>query len=386
MNSIDYTAIAQVRNVAASNELTVTQNGNPIAFQFSPEDGSVQVPLSLQDGINTVSILARNAGGSDSKSVRITLANGNNATTNPSTEPADPNRIPRIIWVNPSGRMNNTSYSSTYRVQIRFENVTASSQIRFKLNGVNHVFGFDASTRTLETSIRPRTGDNYLFVEVNTSNGHAEDSAQLYHDLTSNSGAPLLNVLNPARRNSTVNQDRITLQAEVRNVSSNEEIEVIHNNNVVSFSYDPVTFRMTCPLQLTVGINPITITVTTPNGREQEQLVINYQPEPTPGQTESTPRSGGGQSPNRGSQIQEPQKKVEESKTPKTPTASQRPVKPTTTEPTTRPSQSATPKPTVKEPVRTAPPVNNAPSKPKADPSETPKPKMDKPAPKTGGE
>jgi hypothetical protein len=195
----------------------------------------------------------------------------------------------------------------------------------------------------------------------------------------------LLNVLNPARRNSTVNQDRITLQAEVRNVSSNEEIEVIHNNNVVNFTYDPVTFRMTCPLQLTVGINPITITVTTPNGREQEQLVINYQPESTPGQTESTPRSGG-QSPNRGSQNQEPQKKVEEGRTPKTPTSGQRPVKPATTEPTSRPSSSAPTKPTVKEPERTTPPTNSAPTKPKVEPSETPKPKMDKPAPKTGGE
>jgi len=214
----------------------------------------------------------------------------------------------------------------------------------------------------------------------------------------------LLNVLNPARRNTTVSSDRLTVLAEVRNVSSNEEMEVIHNNQVVNFTYDPVSFRLSCPLQLTVGINPVTITVTTPNGREQEQIAINYQPDTSAAQTESTPRSGG-QTPNRGGQNQIEERKVEDNRTPRTTPTNQRPVRTEPTEPTTRPSQSAPSRPVVKEPVKTSTPSNSQPSKPvvkepvrttpakpnqpvkpKVEPTETPKPKSEKPGAKSGGE
>lgn len=71
-----------VYNVTSSSEISVTDNGSPITFNYNNTTHEIDVPVNLSGGNNQVNISATTSFGSDSKQVALQLVSKNCGTPN----------------------------------------------------------------------------------------------------------------------------------------------------------------------------------------------------------------------------------------------------------------------------------------------------------------
>ncbi|HEY0029665.1 MAG TPA: hypothetical protein VGC65_02815 [Bacteroidia bacterium] len=269
------TVSANVLNVTSASQIAVSINGVPTtAFAYNAVSKKLSLTTSLIVGANVFTITATNASGSDSKSTSVFY-----------TAPLAP-----VVTISSpvTGMVTNLL---AYPVEGTVLNVTGSSQISVKINGVSTTaFTYSVSTKIISFNVPLTEGANTILVSATTPGG--SDSKTIV--ISYIAPPPLDTMRNPPGRGTsatsiggalapvkivfgysnlyTTNVAVLSVSAVVSNVAAQSDIVVKVNGLVVPFTYAVKT--ATFSANLNMGTNTITITGTNAVGSKTETLTV----------------------------------------------------------------------------------------------------------------
>lgn len=215
--------------------------------------------LRLQDGLNTVRIIARNECGIDEQTVQITYSSCTS---------------PLINLLNRTGTI--TVNEPVFSFNAKVENVTSKQSIQFKVNGVNSDFTYNLQTKKFQGSIALNPGVNNLkVIASNECGANAETITVEYVPCIE----PLVSYIQPAGTNTTVNTTTMLLKAFVQNVSSASQIQLKVNGVVRSGgTYNSSTKVFESTISLVDGENTIELKATNACASDIKTTKISKRP------------------------------------------------------------------------------------------------------------
>ncbi len=282
--------IATVLNVTSSSEISVKINGvSSSAFTFNSGTKQVSLNPSLNDGNNSIVITATNQGGEDSKTQTIIYRK-------PAATPK-----PVVTITSPAANPYTTS-TSLILVTATVLNVTSSSEISVKINGVSSsAFTFNSGTKQVSLNPNLNAGNNSIIITATNQAG--EDSKTqtiIYTPVTSKGGngnsnltqdskdmvstnvhtkisPPVVTITNPSTAVSNTSSFTYNVESTVLNVSgSNEIIVKVNGTTITNFNYNSQAKKVTFNATLVRGTNTITITGTNSVGTDSKTATINH--------------------------------------------------------------------------------------------------------------
>ncbi|MFN6037343.1 MAG: beta strand repeat-containing protein, partial [Bacteroidota bacterium] len=256
---------AFVQNVTQFNQVQVSLNGNSITnFLFNSSNGNVNFMANLNQGNNTITVSGTNQYGTDIKTINIYLSSGF------STIPA-----PIVTILNPPNP-GFTTTSSSFNFMANITGVTSSSQIAVKINGNNTSnFSFNSTNGALTLPSNLSPGSTSISITATNNSGSDTKSSNVI--FIQSGSPPVVTFLNPSSANYISNAASISVQAQVTNVSSSNDIQVYVNNSVVSnFTFNTITKFLTLPLTLSTSITSVTIVGSNAFGSDTKSIIINY--------------------------------------------------------------------------------------------------------------
>ncbi|MEL6865680.1 MAG: hypothetical protein AAFP19_14730, partial [Bacteroidota bacterium] len=228
---------AKITNITDKRAIRVSLNGKSVSrFSFS-SNGNLTAALTLKEGANTIKVIASNDDGKDEDAVRVTYR--------PAISPKPPT-------VNISApRNNSTTQKAKVDLKAKITNISDKRSIRVSLNGKTvSGFSFSSSSGNLTAALTLKEGANSIKVSVSNENGKDEDAVRVTYKpvVVPTATPPKVSISQPSN-NSTSKKARITLQAQVTNVSNKGDIQVSLNGKSTSaFSFNDKTNRLTATL------------------------------------------------------------------------------------------------------------------------------------------
>ncbi len=284
---------AKVLHVTSSSQITATLNGTNIPFTYSASTMELTLSASLISGGNIFTISANNSSGSDSKSTTIIY-------TAPVVLPA-----PVVTFTSPSG-VGGASSAAVYNVEATVLNVTSSSDIIVKLNGVTiTAFTYNSTSKQVKFNANLTIGNNTVVIAATNASGTDTKSVIIKYrqsitplnpdtlNSPADKGTP--NVHNPLISTSQVVSTVGTLPsivfgltnpystalplvevtAVVTGIVMQSDIEVKVNGVIVPFTYKIKTSTISFSANVNIGANSITVKATNSTGPKTEILTIN---------------------------------------------------------------------------------------------------------------
>jgi len=242
---------ATVTNVTQQNQVTMTNNGQPVSFTFNASNGAVTANLNLVVGTNIVTTTGTNPYGSDQESTTIIY------------QPVQSVQPPVVYFIDPSVSPYTTSNSS-FTINADVLNVDGAQNITFKQNGtVNQNFVYNAQTDDFQSTVVLNAGQNVFEIIGTNSAGSAQASTI---------------ITNPSVNPYESNSANFNLGATVLNVTQASQITVKLNNQNIQFNYNNTNNGVTANLNLQVGANTVIVTGTNADGTDSKQTTIIYRP------------------------------------------------------------------------------------------------------------
>jgi len=254
-----YLLEATITNVNNANEITVSnQNGANIPFNYIINQNKLQATVSLMPGANTFTITAQNNCGKEVKSITVNY--------NPCINPT-------IIITNPSSR-DMTVTSPSYVFSAIVQNVSNRQGISLFVNNTSiSNFTFNASTGQIQSNLLLNAGSNTIRVEALNNCGTISASTTIIYN---NCIVPQLQLINPSASGSTVSTSAINIKVNATGFMNRNEFTILHNG-VQILNYSMNNNMLDIPLQLSLGLNTITINGTNLCGSDATSFSITYQ-------------------------------------------------------------------------------------------------------------
>lgn len=246
-----YLLNATVLNATNTQEISLTQNGIAVNFNFT--GNQVSSALTLVPGNNTFVLKATRPCGSDTKTLIVMY---NNCVA------------PFINILNPSisGATVNTS-AITFRANV--VNANAAQEIVVKQN--NQVIPFNFANGIVEATTNLVSGLNTFSITSTNACGSDTKSVSItYVSCT----PPSIVISNPAATNSTVNYAQYAFKANVTGTTNTQSIGVKLNGQTVAFNL--ANGVLTANLSLNPAINSIIVSASNECGTDIETTTINY--------------------------------------------------------------------------------------------------------------
>ncbi len=259
----NYTVKAQVLNVTAQKQISVTHNGIAMPFNYNPTTKQVEFETSLNAGTNTVSINASNIGGSDTKSTTV-IYNEPKVVVNP----------PVISYIKPA-QPGVVVATQTYVVKAQVLNVTAQNQISVYYNGVPTVFSYSATTNQVAFLANLNAGSNSVSITANNVGGvDTKTTIVIYRQLKPAPVPPLVTITNPVNAATTSNLN-YNFKATVANLPTSAGLVVKFNGVIVAnYTYDG--FNVNYNAVLVQGNNTFEVTATNNDGTDTKTANVTY--------------------------------------------------------------------------------------------------------------
>ena len=254
-----YLLEATITNVNNANEITVSnQNGVNIPFNYIINQNKLQATVSLMPGANTFTITAQNNCGKEVKSITVNY--------NPCINPT-------IIITNPSSR-DITVTSPSYVFSAIVQNISNRQGISLFVNNTSiSNFTFNASTGLIQSNLLLNAGSNAIRVEALNNCGTISASTTIIYN---NCIVPQLQLINPSASGSTVSTSAINIKVNATGFMTRNEFTILHNGVQIS-NFTMNNNLLEIPLQLSLGLNTITINGTNLCGSDATSFTVNYQ-------------------------------------------------------------------------------------------------------------
>lgn len=266
---------ATVSNVTDKNDIDVIVNGRQIYdFRFNPKSGRLYTPETLNYGVNSISISARNACGADQQTSSITFQR---RTPQP----------PVVYFTNPASNPYTTT-ENRFNLAAKVFYVTSSQNVVFKQNGVvNTNFSFNPSTNDFTSYVVLQEGNNIFEITATNQDGTAVATTVIIYGRKTPCQNPVISFKQPARSPAYTNSSDYTLIGSVYNVSNRNQLSVtVNGQNVTNFTFNTTDKTISARLLLQKGNNTIVIKATNECGTTSETVSITYTPiettQPTP--------------------------------------------------------------------------------------------------------
>ena len=257
-NNNTYLLEANISNVNNANEITIiNQNGVNIPFNLINQN-KIQANVSLIPGANTFTITAQNNCGKDVKSITVNY--------NPCVNPT-------IIITNPSSR-DITVTSPSYVFSAIVQNISNRQEISLFVNNTSiSNFTFNPSTGQIQSNLLLNAGSNTIRVEALNNCGTISASTTIIYN---NCIVPQLQLINPSASGSTVSTSAINIKVNATGFLNRNEFTILHNG-VQILNYSMNNNVLDIPLQLSLGLNTITINGTNLCGSDATSFTVTYQ-------------------------------------------------------------------------------------------------------------
>ncbi len=257
---------ATILEVASKSDIRFQVNGQPSSsFNFSGT--SFTAPnIALRAGSNTISIMASNRQGRDSKSTVVIYQ--------------PPVQEPTVRITAPSSNPFNTQVQNA-TINATITNVSQKSDVGFSVNGrLVSNFRF-TGTSFVADNVALQAGNNTFTVTGSNASGTATATTTVIY--TPFVPRPTVSITNPATNPTRVVAPTLTVRATVQNVSNRNNVALTINGRAVTNFLLSGTSLQANGVTLNPGSNSIIVTATNSAGTASDTKVVLYQPRNTTG-------------------------------------------------------------------------------------------------------
>ena len=256
---------ATLSNVATKQNIKVIVNGiEQTNFTFNATTGALELGLAPINGSNSITITATNNCGSDVETIQFNYINCTGIS-------------PNVTFVSAGGTVNSSIYNLI--ASTLTSNVVASSQntnnstnqtITVTQNGSPIAFNQAAGLINAVTTLMP--GIN-TFVVTATSVSCGSDSETITVNYN-NCISPQITLIQPTTTGGTTNIGTLQFKASATNIVQSQNIQLVKNGQQIPFTFTNGLINAT--INLTNGINTITLSVNNACGNDAETFTVNY--------------------------------------------------------------------------------------------------------------
>ena len=262
MNGISYTTNQVnfkgfVSGVSSKNQITLSQNGNPISFNYDTRTSKFSGTMNLSIGSNTLLATVTNQCGSVNNSVSVSYTKSCPSPTVSITSPSN----------------GTTSTTGTILISGIANNINSQSELVVTVNGSIVNVNYNASTRKFTATAKAQSGNNLVRASVMNNCGEYEKSVSVSY--TKSCPSPTVSITSPGN-GSKLNTNKVTINGTALNVSQKSNIDIRINGSSVNFSYNASNNKFSATVTLKTGVNSIMVSVKTECGVDSEVVSVTY--------------------------------------------------------------------------------------------------------------
>jgi len=266
-SSVSATAVSSaaiagtVQGITSASGLVLKVNGNISPVTYNMVSQSFSATFTLQEGANTIQVIATNACGTTTSAVTINY-----------TRPLTP---PVVTILNP-GQNPFTSTQQSFTVTANIINIQNASQISYTVNGAaNTNFSFNPSTNAFTSNITLANGNNTFTITATNSDGtDSESTVIVYENIVPPCNIPAVTVTNPATASTTVTTPGFAISISTLNVTTQNQIVLKKNGTQIPATLSGNT--VTSSVTLTEGSNTFEIIATNDCGSANATFTVVY--------------------------------------------------------------------------------------------------------------
>ncbi len=259
---------ARLYNIKNKDQITFIFNGNLLSnfeYSFNSSTAKLTKQLSLNSGINSIQISAKNSYGED-QDQKIIIYNPNIISPPPSVIITSPSQNPHV------------SSNPLYRVNARVLNVESSSQIQVLFNNVEvNNFTYLPTQNQLEFNASLLEGSNKVFIKAINSYGRSSDETTIEYLSPQLQNPPIISFIYPVANPYNTSDNKVLIKGKIKNVEKYSDANAIINNDEVrNLLFNPASENFQCEIQLQEGANIFKIEANNEFGTSTKTILINY--------------------------------------------------------------------------------------------------------------
>jgi hypothetical protein len=266
VNEAGYQVQCVLSGVNNASEITFKVNGIAKPFQFI--NNMLTASLTLNLGINIISVSVKNACGNDSETFNITYKQC---------------LAPSIVLTNPV-QTTLTTTQNTANISFTAINCSSASQIVITKNGSVIPFTFLNGVVSLNASLTP--GLNTYTLTATNDCGKDIANVNITYD---NCVAPIITINSPIP--STTASQSLVVSAAIQNVTNVNQIALLLNGVGVPFTFN--NGQLNATLTLVAGVNTVSLSVSNSCGTDVKAKTIEFIPCKSPTITITQPNNSG---------------------------------------------------------------------------------------------
>lgn len=197
--------------------VTMKLNGNTKNFVFDQNTDNFNASITLEEGSNTIEVVATNNCGVDKKTFKVVY------------KPVVVKNPPTVTITDPTSNPYETTDAS-YGVVATVSNISSTNQISVSVNNNSRSFNFDNAANTISFNQSLAVGNNTIEIEVFNDDGTASDSKVIVYEEPEVIIPPVVTFTNPQTAVSELEEDTYTIEGTVTNLESTSGLEVFVNN------------------------------------------------------------------------------------------------------------------------------------------------------------
>ena len=266
VNEAGYQVQCALSGVNNASEITFKVNGIAKPFQFI--NNMLTASLTLNLGINTISVSVNNTCGNDSETFNIIYKQC---------------LAPSIVITNPI-QTTLTTTQNTANISFTAINCSSATQILISKNGTLIPFTFLNGVVSLTASLTP--GLNTYTLTATNDCGKDIANVNITYD---NCVAPIIAINSPIP--STTASQSLVVSAAIQNVTNVNQIALLLNGVGVPFSFN--NGQLNATLTLVAGVNTVSLSVSNSCGSDVKAKTIEFTPCKAPTITITQPNNSG---------------------------------------------------------------------------------------------
>ena len=265
-----YKIEAQILNVSNSNQIKLYLNSNSVNnFNYNAQTHLLEYNSNLNLGTNYIQIVATNSVGTDNKSTTVIYQqtqqqySGNPPTVNITS----PNSCPF------------TTQSAQYNVMANSSHLQSKNNITVKINNIATTnFNFNTTNGQITFPLNLLNGNNNITISVSNNYGNDVTNCNIIYTqpVVQEVVLPVITFINPPQSGYVSANQSYVVNAQVLNVSSQNNISLYYNGLSIPITYNSSTKQVSFTANLINGSNSIAISAYNSTGEDNKTTTVNY--------------------------------------------------------------------------------------------------------------